>query len=123
MTAAHDAEPTHQCPNCRTWFTPRRSDQFFCKTSCNKEAADRELVRARRLYRALYHFRLWVSGKGRLNVAANFKFICGEVDSWIREDRASQRPPPPPHVHDLDRGHQRKPRPVRLVKPGRRIGA
>lgn len=105
-----------RCPECRVGFQPRRRDQAYCCKACNKASADRALYRALRLYRALYHWRLWWAGKGRINVAANLKFICGEIASWIREDRDAQRLPPPPHDHDADRGHQRPRRPVRLQR-------
>lgn len=93
-----------KCPECRASFTPRRSDQAYCSARCNKAAATRELARARRIYRALYHWRL----KRRApTMAANLRFICNEIAAWIREDRESQRLPPPPHDHMADRGHQR----------------
>lgn len=90
------------CPECRAWFEPRRSDQAYCSTACNKSAMTREAARARRVYRALYHWRLEHKGFG-----ANMRFVCREVASWIREDRERQRKPPPPHNHDSDRGHER----------------
>lgn len=105
------------CPECRTWFEPKRSDQAYCSAACNKAAANRELARARRLYRALYHWRLAPrrAGKGGpAGVAANLRFICNEVSAWIREDREAQRKPPPPHDHMADRGHQRERQAVRL---------
>jgi hypothetical protein len=92
------------CPECRAWFEPRRSDQAYCSAKCNKEGANRELARARRVYRALYHWRLHRKGP---NVAANLRFICNEIASWHREDKERQRKPPPPHDHMADRGHQR----------------
>lgn len=95
-----------QCPECRRSFIPRRSDQGYCSASCNKTAAARELARARRVYRALYHWRLRRTGPG---IAASLRFICNEIASWIREDREMQRKPPPPHDHQSDRGHQRQP--------------
>ena len=95
-----------QCPECRRSFIPRRSDQGYCSASCNKAGAARELARARRVYRALYHWRLKRTGPG---IAANLRFICNEIASWIREDREMQRKPPPPHDHQSDRGHQRQP--------------
>lgn len=93
------------CPECRVYFEARRSDQAYCSTRCNKLAENRELKRSRRLYRALYHWRLHRKGEG---LAANLRFICNEISSWIREDREAQRKPPPPHDHMADRGHQRK---------------
>jgi hypothetical protein len=100
------------CPECRSYFEPRRHDQSYCSAICNKAGATRELARARRIYRALYHWRLNRKGEG---IGANLKFICSEVASWIREDREAQRQPPPPHDHALDRGHQRERKPVELV--------
>ncbi len=93
------------CPECRAWFEPRRTDQGFCSVKCNQAANARELRRARRVYRALYHWRLNRRGEG---IAANLRFICNEVAAWIREDREHQRQPPPPHDHANDRGHQRQ---------------
>ena len=101
------------CPECRTWFEPRRSDQAYCSTRCNSVAQARELKRARRLYRALYHWRLNRKGEG---IAANLRFICNEIAAWIREDREAQRLPPPPHDHMADRGHQRPARPIKLKR-------
>ncbi len=108
------------CPECRAWFEPRRSDQAYCSARCNKAGATRELARARRLYRALYHWRLNRKGEG---IAANLRFICNEISSWIREDREMQRKPPPPHDHDLDRGHQRERRPTVIASPKKRRAA
>lgn len=100
-----------QCRECRSQFTPRRIDQAFCSPVCGKKADQRELVRARRLYRALYHWRLRRTGEG---IGANLRFICNEIAAWIREDREAQRLPPPAHDHMADRGHQRAARAVRL---------
>jgi len=108
------------CPECRTYFQPRRSDQAYCSAACNKAAATRELARARRVYRALYHWRMHRKAEG---IGANMKFICAEVASWIREDREMQRKPPPPHAHDTDRGHQRERQAPQLAAPKRRKAA
>lgn len=97
------------CPECRTWFEARRSDQAYCSTRCGKAAETRELRRSRRLYRALYRWRLDRQGFG-----ANMRFVCREIAAWIREDREAQRLPPPPHNHDADRGHERPARKVKL---------
>jgi hypothetical protein len=105
------------CPECRAYFEPRRSDQAYCSAACNKAAATRELARARRVYRALYHWRLNRKGEA---IGANLKFLCGEIAAWIREDREAQRLPPPAHDHASDRGHQRERRPVELVPRKRR---
>jgi hypothetical protein len=97
------------CPMCRTWFEPRRSDQAYCSARCNKLGAILEGRRSRRVYRALYHWRL-----GHQTFGANMRFVCREIAAWIREDRAAQRLPPPPHNHDSDRGHERTPQAVKL---------
>ncbi len=99
-----------QCPECRAEFTPRRSDQAFCSARCNQAANTRETARARRIYRALYWWRYDRQG----GFGKNMLFVCREISAWIREDRAAQRPPPPKHDHDNDRGHQRPARPVKL---------
>lgn len=98
------------CPECRSWFVPKRSDQAYCSAACNAKGNARELKRARRVYRALYHWRLNRSG----GFGANMRFVCREIAAWIREDREAQRRPPPPHDHDSDRGHERQPRKMRL---------
>lgn len=98
------------CPECRAWFEPKRSDQAYCSAACNKSAATRELARARRVYRALYHWRLDRKG----GFGANMRFVCREIANWIREDRERQRLPPPPHNHDANRGHERAPQGVHL---------
>lgn len=113
---------TLSCPECRTRFRPKRVDQRYCSAKCNTSAGKRELVRCRRLYRCLYHWRL--RARGYKNLAADLRFICQEIGSWIREDRLSQRLPPPPHDHMADRGHQRKQGTVWLdgTKPLRDVG-
>lgn len=98
-----------QCPECRVRFTPRRSDQAYCSSACNKSASDRELKRGRRIYRAVYHWRLQRKAFGPA-----MAWLCREVASWIREDREAQRLPPPPHDHMSDRGHERPAQPVKL---------
>jgi hypothetical protein len=98
-----------QCPWCRAWFAPHRADQFYCSAPCSKNANNLETVRARRIYRALYHWRLEHRGFG-----ANMRFVCREVAAWIRDDRSRQRLPPPQHNHESDRGHERAPQAVTL---------
>lgn len=98
-----------QCPECRSNFEPHRYDQRFCSSACSKKADARELVRGRRVYRALYHWRLEHRTFGQ-----NMRFVCREVAAWIREDREMQRLAPPPHNHDSDRGHERAPQLVKL---------
>jgi hypothetical protein len=97
------------CPECRAWFEPHRSDQHYCSARCNKIATQRGMVRCGRIYRAIYHWRLEHGGFG-----ANMRFVCREIASWIREDREMQRLPPPPHNHEAERGHERRSPPVKL---------
>lgn len=105
-----DADGGLSCPWCRSWFVPRRSDQAFCSTACNKKANDLALKRGLRVYRALYWWRLDRKG----GFGANMRFVCREIASWIREDREAQRRPPPPHDHTRDRGHEREKQGVKL---------
>lgn len=99
------------CPWCRKWFEPRRSDQFYCCTACNKAGETLESRRGRRIYRAVYHWRL-----GHSTFGENMRFVCREVAAWIREDRDAQRLPPPPHNHQADRGHERPTKPAALLR-------
>lgn len=92
-----------RCPECRREFKVGREGQAWCSKECNRVAGNRELARARVLYRALYHWRY-----NRKSAKMNLSFICREISHWIQEDRLAQRLPPPPHRHDGDRGHQRK---------------
>lgn len=102
-----------ECPECRARFTPRRMDQGYCSSACNAAANARELKRARRVYRALYHWRLPANRRVGKGIAENLAFICREIRAWHKEDEEAQRRPPPRHAHDADRGHQR---PVGLPK-------
>lgn len=96
-----------RCPECAVYFAPRRIDQAYCSVPCSKKADSRELARARRLYRALYHWRLDRSKKGVKEAGKLLVFICREIRHWIEEDRLSQRGTPPKHDLMADRGHQR----------------
>lgn len=100
-------------------FTPRREDQAWCSAECNRTAGNRELARARVIYRAAYHWRMTRGRKGL--GAEDLGFLCREIDAWIREDRLSQRPPPPRHRHDADRGHLRR-KPLMSAALGGRYG-
>lgn len=97
------------CRWCRGGFFRARSDQFYCSAACNKSAAVLEGRRARRIYRAIYHWRL-----GHSSFGPAMTFVCREVAAWIREDRQMQRPPPPPHNTEANRGHEREPQGVTL---------
>lgn len=96
-----------RCPMCRAMFSPRRIDQTYCSTGCSKKADQLELARARRLYRALYHWRLDRSKKGVKQAGQLLVFICREIRHWIEEDRLNQQGPPAMHDLMADRGHQR----------------
>jgi hypothetical protein len=102
-----------RCPECNRQFTAIRSDQGWCSAACNRKAGNRELARARVIYRAAYHWRMTRGKKGF--GAEDLSFLCREIDAWVKEDRLSQRPPPPRHRHDADRGHLRK---KSLMPPG-----
>lgn len=104
MPTFHDDDEGLTCPECRAWFKPKRFDQAYCSAACNKSAMSRELARARRIYRAVYHWRLNCRKGGGWGAMT---WVCREVASWIREDVAAQRLPPPPHNTDANRGHER----------------
>jgi len=91
------------CFECRSAFTCLRNDQLFCTPECLAKTKNRELKRARVIYRAVYEWRL-----RRKTAGASLRFICREVAAWIREDREHQRLPPPRHDHTRDRGLQVK---------------
>lgn len=94
-----------KCPECGGAFKSQRFGQAWCSSACNRRAGNRELARARVLYRALYWWRFARSDK---ETADNLGFICREIRSWIDEDKKAGRAPPPRHRHDADRGHLRR---------------
>jgi hypothetical protein len=100
-----------KCAYCGTAFVPLRFDQTVCNKACSTNYKNLEMLRAKRLYRALYHWRYGRLSRGkRLSgpmVAANLWFICREIAAWVREDESLGRPPPPQHDHGMNRGHQR----------------
>lgn len=100
----------YKCAFCGNPYVRVRVDQVCCQTQCSLAYKNLERTRAARLYRALYHWRLWKSSSraGVMGVADNLRFICREIRAWIEEDKRIGRPPPHTHSHDLDRGHQRK---------------
>lgn len=97
-----------KCPECNRNFNSTRHGQWTCSARCNRAAGNRELARARVLYRALYWWRLG-HGKGAEAMRC-FVFIIREIRSWIEEDKKAGRAPPAPHRHDADRGHLRRSR-------------
>lgn len=94
-----------KCPECGRPFVKGREGQAWCSAACNRKAGDRELKRARVLYRALYW---WRYKRNDPDTSWNLSFICREIRSWIDEDKLAGRPPPPRHRHDADRGHLRR---------------
>lgn len=84
--------PTRHCHNCGEPYQPRRVDQNYCGRPCLVEAQNRELLRAKKLYRELYHWRK-ARGSGRMGK------LLGDVsrvmDEFIAEDRRRGRPAPP----------------------------
>lgn len=98
-----------KCPECGKPFRRIRAGQSWCSAACNRTAGNRELTRARVLYRALYW---WRYSRNDPDTAWNLGFVCREIRSWIEEDKAVGRAPPPKHNHEADRGHlRRKPAP------------
>lgn len=102
-----------KCPECKQPFEARQREQTFCSKRCNTIAGNREMKRARALYRALYWWRYGRLARSarygrpdRLAIAADLWFICREIKAWVLEDEREGRPPPPKHRHDTDRGHQ-----------------
>lgn len=97
------------CPECGKDYAPIRWDQGYCTVACGKLGANRELARARRVYRALYY--RGFSPADLADAAAlgeDEAFLASEIASWHREDREQGRGPPPPHNHIFERGHQRR---------------
>ena len=89
-----------RCAFCGAPFKAVRVDQTSCSTKCGSDLANLEMKRARRLYRALYGWRL------RDDASKDDMRFCREIASWKEEDARAGRPRPPRHQHDLDRGHQ-----------------
>lgn len=99
-----------RCSYCGGPFTPLRSDAVACSKRCSTAFKNLEMVRAKRLYRALYHWHMWKSSSKAtlMGVKDNLRFICREIRQWRDEDMKRQRPAPPRHDHMADRGHQRE---------------
>lgn len=77
------------CKECAKEYTRRRFDQIFCSTECRKAEANREMVRAKIIYRAVYH---WANDRKRGNLLS---VIAQEARAWKQEDEALGLPPPP----------------------------
>ncbi len=97
---------TRTCLNCGTAYKPRRRDQVNCTKACSIKAANLEILRARALYRELYHWLLSQTREGRLQQEAlagvegftfqgNMGLVTRAGRHWIAEDRKKGRLPPP----------------------------
>lgn len=103
------------CAYCGAPFVRHREDQICCPAgsnttnnpgrSCKDDLKNLERTRGMKIYRAIYW---WRYKRNDHSLADNLRFITREIRSWIEEDKAAGRPPPPRHRHDLDRGYQRK---------------
>lgn len=78
------------CLECRAAFWPRRADALYCEEMCRVASHNREAVRAKAVYRQLYHWR-----KKRGAGGASFSDITRQVDAWIKEDKEAGRKAPP----------------------------
>lgn len=107
------------CKECKGTFKPKRVDQVFCSKECRFEEHNRELSRAKLLYRELYHWRL---KSGRHGTGTFLTQVSQAVRRWIDEDkRAGREPPPMPRVEAMDR--MVKDRGARMVERDRMLAA
>lgn len=88
-----------ECRECGKPYWPRRHDQTFCTANCRKTAHNREMTRASKVYRALYH---WRRNRGQGDAKGLFQDVCRIVDRWTQEDKAKGRPLPPKYVRGID---------------------
>lgn len=89
------------CSECGKGFEAKRQGQILCSKACNVAMEKRALKRARRVYRALYHWR------ASRDDPRDLRFVAREIAHWVAEDKAAGRGKPPRHTHDADRGHER----------------
>jgi len=96
--AAYKARP---CENCGKPFSPVRHDQVFCSRPCKVEEHNRELTRAKAIYREVYHWRK-ARGSGRMGKLLGC--VSRKMDEFIAEDvRLGRQPPPlPQRIQDED---------------------
>lgn len=80
------------CENCGKPFPPVRHDQVFCSRACKIEEHNRELSRAKAIYREVYHWRK-ARGSGRMGKLLGC--VSRKVDEFIAEDVKAGRQPPP----------------------------
>jgi hypothetical protein len=96
------------CRECRETYARKRIDQNYCSSVCSRAADNRELKRARAVYRALYHWRNDRSAPKVALVRTCLRFICREVRDWIDQDRVEGRLPPPRPAEWVPRGHEKR---------------
>ena len=97
--------PDRNCVECGEPFKPIRRDQIFCArkiasnrraspTTCKDRAGNRELTRAKALYRYMY----WLVRKGvpKDEQGRSLSAINRQMRAWRDEDEANGIPAPPP---------------------------
>lgn len=83
-----------ECEACGQPYTPIRHDQLFCSRACKVDEQNRELLRARAIYREVYH---WRKSRGTGRMGKLLGCVSRKVDEFIAEDvREGRRPPPLP---------------------------
>lgn len=88
--------PACKCLECCGDYKRTRVDQNFCTPECKRNYHNREQLRGKRVYRALYH---WRKSRGQ-DSKAQFTLLCREVDAWVAEDRKAGRSAPPVFTGD-----------------------
>lgn len=94
------------CHGCGASFNPRRVDQVNCNKACGLKASNLEMLRARALYRELYHWLLSQTKQGQavqetmagvegFRFQGNMGLVTRAGRAWIEEDRKKGRLPPP----------------------------
>lgn len=95
MRLVHVRYSPRECLECGASFIPIRTDQVFCtgkRPKCKQVSANRELARAKAIYRELYHH---VSVSGTAERGASLSAIMRQARAWRDEDRAKGVQPPP----------------------------
>jgi hypothetical protein len=83
--------PLRACLECKEQFYPWKMDQVYCPGPCKDKAKNREMLRARAIYRAAYH---WVTCP--VAERGTFATLMGNVArQWRDEDRELGRDAPP----------------------------
>jgi len=85
---------SRQCAHClKPLPASQPATAMFCTRKCKTDAANFEAARGKLLYRLAYN---WRRGKGPA-----FSDLSWLVDQFIKEDRESGRPAPPPGPTDM----------------------